>query len=109
MKSITCDWRILFDFCMAEARAQSAVSEQRSLMARRERGASGGGIAKRAQGPVVKAHEQLTEAERGQAQQAAVEHAAREEADRKAAASKQRAASSERVKTAAFTKTDSCT
>jgi len=99
MKSINCDWRILFDFCMAEARAQSAVSEQRSLMARRERGANGGGISKTAHGAVVKARrEQLTEAERGQAQQAAAEQSARDEADRKAAAAKQRAASPERVR-----------
>jgi hypothetical protein len=97
-KSIGCDWRILFEFCMAAARGQTAVPAHRSPVACREPGGKRGETATRAQGPAVKAREQPTEAERGQAQQTAFEQAARDEADRKAAASTQRVALSSRVR-----------
>ncbi len=83
---------------IAEARAQMAISQKSGSDAKQEFGDKQGEMAKATQVALVKTREQLSEAERGQAQQAqqtGVERAAREEADKKAAASEQKAVASE--------------
>ena len=69
---------------IAEARAQTAIAEKSGDKAKQELGDTQGQIAKKTEGDLVKTRAQLSEAERGQAQQAekvGVERAAREEAD----------------------------
>ncbi len=83
---------------IAEAHAETAIAEKKTLKAKQEFGDKQGEIAKTAQGALVKTREQLSEAERAQAQQAqlaSAESTAREEADRKAVASEEKAAASE--------------
>jgi outer membrane protein OmpA-like peptidoglycan-associated protein len=75
---------------IAEAHAVTAIAEKKTSKANQEFGTKQGEIVKNAQGDLAKTRVQLGEAERGQAQQtqlAGVERAAREDADRKAAAS----------------------
>jgi outer membrane protein OmpA-like peptidoglycan-associated protein len=87
---------------IAEARADAAGAEKSTAMAKQAYGAKQADISQKTAGALVKTREQLTEAERGQAQQAqltATERTAREEADRKAAASEQKAAASEQKAT----------
>jgi outer membrane protein OmpA-like peptidoglycan-associated protein len=79
---------------IAEAHAATATSEKATSKATREFGDRQGEMVKTTQGALAKSREQLGEAERGQAQQAQLagtERIAREEADRKAAASEQKA------------------
>jgi outer membrane protein OmpA-like peptidoglycan-associated protein len=79
---------------IAEAHAATAIAEKATSKATREFGDKQGEMVKTTQGALAKSREQLGEAERGQAQQAQLagtERIAREEADRKAAASEQKA------------------
>lgn len=89
---------------IAEAHAQTALAEQQTSHAKQEYAAKQGEIAKKTLGALASTREQLGEAERGKAQlaqQADLERGAREEAEKKAAASEQRAvASDEKTKEA---------
>ena len=76
---------------IAEARAEAASAEQMTAKTTQEYGAKQGEMAKATQGALVKTREQLAQ----QAQQAGVDRTAREEADKKAVASEQKAAASE--------------
>jgi outer membrane protein OmpA-like peptidoglycan-associated protein len=81
-----------------EAQAQTALSEQTVLKAKQDYQDKQGQVVKKTQASLVSTRLQLTDAQHGQAQQAeqaGVEHAAREAADTKAAASEQRALASE--------------
>jgi outer membrane protein OmpA-like peptidoglycan-associated protein len=79
---------------LAEARAEIALSEKKTAGAKQELGATQDQITKQTQGALAKTREQLGAAERGEAKQAekaGVERAAREDADKRAAASEQQA------------------
>ena len=83
---------------IAEARAQRALAEKSSTKATEELATKQGQIATQTLGTLAATREQLGAAEREKAQQAqqnGVERAARDEADKKAAASEQKAAASE--------------
>lgn len=83
---------------IAEAHAQTALSEKKTATAKQELGDKQVAITKQAQGDLVKTREQLNQAQLGQAQQAQqteAERNARLESDRKAAASEQKAAESD--------------
>jgi outer membrane protein OmpA-like peptidoglycan-associated protein len=83
---------------IAEAHAETAIAEKKVSSAKQEYGEKQGEIVKKTQGALVKTREQLSEAERGeaqQAQQAGAERNARQESDQKAAVSEQKAAASE--------------
>ena len=79
---------------LAEARAEMALAEKKTAGAKEELGATQDRIAKDTQGALARTREQLGAAERGQAkqaEQAGADRAAREEADKRAAASDQQA------------------
>lgn len=79
---------------IAEARAQGAISEKKTVAATQELGNKQTEIIKTSQGALTKSREQLAESERGQAamaDQANAERVARGESDKKAAASEQKA------------------
>ncbi len=81
-----------------EAQAQTALAEQTVTKAKQDYLDKQGQVVKKTQATLVKTRLLLTDAQRGQAEQAeqaGVEHAAREAADTKAAASEQRALASE--------------
>jgi outer membrane protein OmpA-like peptidoglycan-associated protein len=81
-----------------EAQAQTALAEQTISKAKQDYQDKQGQVVKKTQASLVKTRQQLTDAQRGQAQgaeQLGVEHAAREAADTKAAASEERALASE--------------
>lgn len=83
---------------IAEARADGVIADQKGDKAEQDLGQKKDQIAKQTEGALVKTREQLNAAQVGQAQQAqqtATERSAREEADRKAAASEQKAAAAE--------------
>lgn len=83
---------------IAEVHAETALAEKRASKAKQEYGDKQGEIVKTTLGALANTREQLSEAERGKAQQtqqAGAERSAREESDRKAAASEQKAAASE--------------
>jgi outer membrane protein OmpA-like peptidoglycan-associated protein len=83
---------------IAEARAQKMLAEKSSAEAGQQLAAKQGEIATQTAGALVATREQLGAAERGKAQQAekaGTERAARDEADKKAAASEERATASE--------------
>jgi outer membrane protein OmpA-like peptidoglycan-associated protein len=83
---------------IAEARAATAGAEKSTAAAKQEYGAKQADITKQTAGALVKTREQLTAAERGQAQQAQqtdAERAKRDEADKKAAASELKATAAE--------------
>jgi outer membrane protein OmpA-like peptidoglycan-associated protein len=89
---------------IAEAHADTAIAEKKEEKAKEEFGATQGAMAKKTLGDLATTREQLSSAERAkaaQAQQTGVERSAREEADRKAAASDQRATASEQRAAAA--------
>ncbi len=92
------------DAQIAEAHAATAVAEKKTDKAKNEFEHDQTAITKSAQADLVKTRDQLTEAERAQAlqtQAAGNERSAREEADRKAAASEQKAVVSDLKATAA--------
>jgi outer membrane protein OmpA-like peptidoglycan-associated protein len=79
---------------IAEAHAQAALAESKTAKATQEFGAKQGEIVKNTQGALVRTREQLSESERAKAvlaEKAGTERLAREEADRKAASSEQKA------------------
>jgi outer membrane protein OmpA-like peptidoglycan-associated protein len=81
-----------------EAQAQTALAEQTVAKAKQDYQDKQGLVVKKTQATLVKTRLELTDAQRGQAEQAeqaGVEHAAREAADTKAAASEERALASE--------------
>jgi outer membrane protein OmpA-like peptidoglycan-associated protein len=81
-----------------EAQAQTALAQQAVAKAKQDYQDKQGQVVKKTQASLVKTRQQLTDAQRGQAQgaeQLGVEHAAREAADTKADASEQRALASE--------------
>lgn len=83
---------------IAEAHAQTAIAEKSGSTAKLEAGATQAAMAKKTEGALAKTREQLSEAERSHAQltaQAGVDRAAREEADKKAAVSEQKAAAAD--------------
>jgi outer membrane protein OmpA-like peptidoglycan-associated protein len=83
---------------IAEARAATVIAEKKASGATRELGATQGAMVKKAQGDLDRTRDELAEAERGkalQAQQAGTERTARNEADKKAAASEQKAVASD--------------
>ena len=87
-----------------EAQARAALAEQTVTKAKQDYQDKQAQGAKKTQATLVKTREQLTDAQRGQAQEAeqlGVARAARDEADTKAAASEQRALASEQKTTEA--------
>ncbi len=87
-----------------EAQARAALAEQTVTKAKQDYQDKQAQSAKKTQATLVKTRQQLTDAQRGQAQEAeqvGVERAARDEADTKAAASEQRALASEQKTTEA--------
>ena len=83
---------------IVEAQARTALAAQTLTKAKQDLQDKQAEGAKRTQAALVDTRKQLTDAKRGQAeeaQQVAVEHAARQDADTKAAASEQRALASE--------------
>ena len=81
-----------------EAQAQTALAEQTVTKAKQDYLDKQGQVVKKTQASLVKTRLQLTDAQHSQAQEAeqvGVEHAARQAADTKAAASEQRALASE--------------
>jgi outer membrane protein OmpA-like peptidoglycan-associated protein len=89
---------------LVESQARSALSGQTLAKAKREYEDKQGLLAKNTRAALVDTRKQLVEAQKGQAQEAqqlGVEHAAREEADSKAAVSEQKAAASEQKATEA--------
>lgn len=83
---------------IVEAQARTALAAQALAKAKQDNQDKQAESAKRTQAALVDTRKQLTEAKRGQAEQTeqvAVEHAARQDADTKAAASEQRALASE--------------
>ena len=87
---------------IAEARAQKVLAEKSSTEATQQLATKQSEIATQTAGALALTREQLGEAERGKAQhaqQAGAERAARDEAEKKAAASEQRAAASEQKAT----------
>jgi outer membrane protein OmpA-like peptidoglycan-associated protein len=83
---------------IAEVHAETALSQQKLSNAKQEFGDKQGEMAKQTLGALANTREQLSEAERGKAQQtrqAGAERAAREDADKKAAASEEKAVASE--------------
>jgi len=77
---------------LAEARAQTAIAEASTDKATQELGVTQGQIAKKTEGDLAAAKVQLGDAQRGEARQAeqlGVERTAREDADKRAAASAQ--------------------
>jgi outer membrane protein OmpA-like peptidoglycan-associated protein len=89
---------------IAEASAQVAISQQKTSTATKEFGEKQGQIVQETKGALAKSRAELTEAERGQADQARqtdIERAGRQDAETKAAVSEQKAAASdEKVKEA---------
>jgi len=84
---------------IVEAQAQTALAQQTVAKAKQDYQDKQTQVMKKTQASLVKTRGQLDDAQRGQAQEAeqlGVEHAAREAADTKAAASEQRALASER-------------
>jgi outer membrane protein OmpA-like peptidoglycan-associated protein len=84
---------------IVEAQAQTALAEQTVTKAKQDYQDKQAQAVKKTQASLVKTRLQLTDAQHGQAEQAAelgVEHAARVAADTKAAASEERALASER-------------
>jgi outer membrane protein OmpA-like peptidoglycan-associated protein len=93
---------------IVEVQARTVLAEQTVTKAKQDFQDKQGQVAKKTQATLVKTRLQLTDAQAGQAQQAeqlGVEHAARQEADSKAAASEQRALDSEQKTIAANEKT----
>ena len=89
---------------IAEAHAQSAISEKREAKAKQDFGDTEGAMVKQAQGKLVTTRAQLADAERGQAeqtQQSAADRAARDDAEMKAKAAEQKATESDQKATAA--------
>jgi outer membrane protein OmpA-like peptidoglycan-associated protein len=89
---------------VVEAQAQMALAEQTVAKAKQDYQDKQAESMKKTQTSLAKTRQQLTDARRGQAQEAeqlGVEHAARQEADTKAAASEQRALASEQKTTEA--------
>jgi outer membrane protein OmpA-like peptidoglycan-associated protein len=83
---------------IAEARAATAMAAKSTSSAKQELGTTQEEMTRTAQGALANSREQLAIAERAhaqQAQQAGVDRAARDEADRKAAASEQKAAAAD--------------
>jgi outer membrane protein OmpA-like peptidoglycan-associated protein len=83
---------------IVEAQAQTALSEQTVAKAKHDYQERQLAVMKKTQATLVRTRQQLTDAQRGQAEEAeqlGVEHAARQDADIKAAASEQRALASE--------------
>lgn len=83
---------------IAEAHAQTAISEKKSNQAKQDFGTKQGEIAQKTAGALADTRQQLGAAELAKAKQAELtgaERLAREESDRKAAASEQKAAASE--------------
>jgi outer membrane protein OmpA-like peptidoglycan-associated protein len=83
---------------IAEAHAATAIAEKSTSKATQDLGTKQGEIAKQTQTDLKQTRAPLADSERGQAQQAqqtGLEHAARQEAEHKAAASEQRAAASD--------------
>jgi outer membrane protein OmpA-like peptidoglycan-associated protein len=94
---------------IAEAHAATAIAEKSTSKATQDLGTKQGEIAKQTQSDLKLTRAQLADSERGQAQQAqqtGVEHAARQEAEHKAAASEQKAALSEQRAAASDVKAD---
>ncbi len=82
-----------------EAQAQTALAQQTVSKAKQDYQEKQGQVVKKTQAALVKTREQLADSQRGQARDAeqfGVEHAARQEAETKAAASEQRALASEK-------------
>jgi len=80
---------------IAEAHAVTALAQKSESQAKQEYGDKQAEMAKKTLGTLADTREQLSQAEKGkalQAQQTAAERSAREESDRKAAASEQKAA-----------------
>jgi outer membrane protein OmpA-like peptidoglycan-associated protein len=89
---------------IVEAQAQTALAQQTITKAKQDYQEKQTQVVKKTQATLVKTRLQLTEAQHGQAEQAeqlGVEHAARIDADTKAAASEQRALASEQKATEA--------
>jgi outer membrane protein OmpA-like peptidoglycan-associated protein len=89
---------------VVEAQAQTALAEQAVAKAKQDYQDKQAQVAKKTQATLAKTRLQLTDAQAGQAMQAeqlGAEHAARQEADTKAAASEQRALDSEQKTIAA--------
>jgi outer membrane protein OmpA-like peptidoglycan-associated protein len=89
---------------IAEARAETALAAKKITQAKKELGDKQGEIAKETAGALATARAQLSDAERAKAQQAqqtGIERTAREEADRNAAASEQKAVAAEKKATEA--------
>jgi outer membrane protein OmpA-like peptidoglycan-associated protein len=83
---------------IAEAHAQTVISERKTAAATQDLGNKQSELVKTSQGALTKSREQLAESERGraaQAERANVEQVARGESDKKAAASELKAAESE--------------
>ncbi len=83
---------------IVEAQAQTALAEQIVAKAKQDYQDRQAEVMKKTQTALAQTRQQLTDAQRGQAREAeqlGVEHAARQEADTKAAASEQRALASE--------------
>lgn len=83
---------------IAEARAQTISAEKSEAKAKHELGEKQADMAQKTLGTLAATREQLTQAEQGkalQAQQAGAERTAREDSDRKAAASEQKAMAAE--------------
>lgn len=89
---------------MVEVQARTALTEQTLAKAKQDYQDKQGQIAKKTQATLTTTRQQLTDAQHGQAQETeklGVEHAKRQEADTKAAASEQRALDSEQKTIAA--------
>jgi outer membrane protein OmpA-like peptidoglycan-associated protein len=83
---------------IVEAQAQTALAEQTVAKAKQDYQEKQAQVVKKTQASLAKTRQDLTDAQRGEAREAeqlGVEHAAREAADTKAAASEQRALASE--------------
>jgi len=83
---------------VVEAQAQTALAAQTVAKAKQDYQDKQAALMKKTQNSLVKTRQQLTDAQHGQADEAkqlGVEHAARQDADTKAAASEQRALASE--------------
>jgi len=93
---------------MVEVQARTALTEQTIAKAKQDYQDKQAQIAKKTQASLTTTRQQLTDAQHGQAQEVeklGVEHAKRQEADSKAAASEQRALDSEQKTIAANEKT----